>query len=67
MPKTPYTHGFEGGIKYQRDYILDFVSIHQEQGVEITVQDIVEEINSQYKLDMNAKLQEMRESWGQKN
>jgi hypothetical protein len=45
---------------------LEFIRIHAEQGVEITVQDIADEINGQYKRDMEANLIKMRESWGQK-
>jgi hypothetical protein len=59
MPKTPYTEGFEAGMRYQRDHILDFVSVHLDQGVEITALDIVEEINHQDKKDMDTKIQEM--------
>ena len=66
MSKTPYSEGFEAGIRHQREYILDFIQIHQDQNVLITVEDIAEEINTQHKIDMNAKLQEMGLSWGQK-
>ena len=61
---TPYTEGFRAGLRYQRENILDFIRIHDEQGVEITVQDIADEINHQYKLDMEANLLEMRQSNG---
>jgi hypothetical protein len=66
MPETIYTEGFRAGLRYQRENILEFIRIHAEQGVEITVQDIADEINGQYKRDMEANLIEMRESWGQK-
>ena len=46
--------------------MLDFIRIHAEQGVEITVQDIADEIRGQYKKEMEATLLEMRETWGQK-
>jgi hypothetical protein len=62
--QTIYTEGFRAGLRYQRDNILDFIRIHDEQGVEITVQDIADEINHQYKLDMEANLLEMRQSSG---
>jgi hypothetical protein len=65
--ETLYTEGFKAGLRYQRENILDFIRIHDEQGVEITVQDIADEINGQYKKDMETKLAEMRGSWGQKN
>jgi hypothetical protein len=45
---------------------LDFIRVHAEQGVEITVQDIEDDINQHYKIDMEAKLTEMRGQWGQK-
>jgi hypothetical protein len=67
MTKTPYSHGFYAGIRYQRDYILDFIAVHLDQGVEVTPFDIVEEINAQDKRDMNTQLQEMRELWDQKS
>jgi hypothetical protein len=62
--QTIYTEGFRAGLRYQRESILDFIRIHDEQGVEITVQDIADEINHQYKLDMEANLLEMRQSNG---
>jgi hypothetical protein len=62
--QTIYTEGFRAGLRYQRESILDFIRIHDEQGVEITVQDIADEINHQYKLDMEANLLEMRHSNG---
>jgi hypothetical protein len=62
--QTIYTEGFRAGLRYQRENILDFIRIHDEQGVEITVQDIADEINHQYKVDMEAKLTEMRQSSG---
>jgi hypothetical protein len=61
---TIYTEGFKAGLRYQRENILDFITIHEEQGVEITVQDIADEINGQYKRDMEANLLEMRKSSG---
>ena len=59
-----YREGFKAGLRYQREDILDFIRIHAEQGVEITVQDIADEINGQYKRDMEATLIEMRKSSG---
>lgn len=66
MTKTPYAEGFMAGIRHQRDYIMDFIQVHQDQNVAITVDDIVEEINAQHKKDMEVKLQEMGLTWGQK-
>jgi hypothetical protein len=62
--QTIYTEGFRAGLRYQRENILDFIRIHAEQNVEITVQDIADEINGQYKRDMEANLVEMRQSSG---
>jgi 2-hydroxy-3-keto-5-methylthiopentenyl-1-phosphate phosphatase len=59
MSLTPYAEGFYAGIRYQRDNILDYVSIHEEQGYTVTAQDIVDEINGQYKKDMRAKVNAM--------
>jgi hypothetical protein len=59
MSLTPYAEGFYAGIRYQRDNILDYISIHEDQGSTVTSQDIVDEINGQYKRDMNAKVNAM--------
>jgi hypothetical protein len=67
MTLTPYTEGFRAGLRYERESILDFIRVHAEQGVEITVQDIADEINYQYKLDMENNLAERKATWGQKN
>jgi predicted metal-dependent hydrolase len=67
MAQTIYTEGFRAGLRYQRESVLDFIRVHAEQGVEITVQDIADEINHQYKMDMEVKLTEMRGQWGQKS
>jgi hypothetical protein len=59
MNLTPYAEGFYAGIRYQRDNILEYISIHEDQGSTVTSQDIVDEINGQYKRDMNAKVNAM--------
>ncbi len=66
MAETLYTAGFRAGVRYQREHTLDFIRVHAEQGVEITVQDIEDDINQHYKIDMEANLTEMRGQWGQK-
>jgi hypothetical protein len=66
MAETLYTEGFRAGLRHQREHTLDFIRIHAEQAVEITAQDIADEINHQYKIDMESNLLEMRKSWGQK-
>jgi hypothetical protein len=67
MTKTPYSQGFYAGIRYQRDNILDYIKVHHDQNVEITVNDILDEINSQDKKDIEVQLQEMRELWDLKS
>ncbi len=59
MNLTPYAEGFYAGIRYQRDNILEFVSIHLDQGYMVTAEDIVEEINGQDKKDMNQQVDAM--------
>jgi 2-hydroxy-3-keto-5-methylthiopentenyl-1-phosphate phosphatase len=59
MKLTPYAEGFYAGIRYQRENILDFVSIHLDQGYMVTAEDIVDEINGQYKKDMNQQVDAM--------
>ena len=59
MNLTPYAEGFYAGIRYQRENILEFVSIHLDQGYMVTAEDIVEEINGQYKKDMNEQVDAM--------
>jgi Mg2+/Co2+ transporter CorB len=64
--QTLYTEGFKAGVRHQRESILDFIRIHQEQNVIITVEDIAEEIEGQYRIDMESHLAERRTQWGQK-
>jgi hypothetical protein len=64
--QTLYTEGFRAGVRYQRESVLDFIRIHQEQNVAITVEDIAEEIEGQYRIDMEANLAERKTQWGQK-
>jgi hypothetical protein len=59
MRLTPYAEGFYAGIRYQRDYILDFIAIHLDQSIMVTAEDIVAEINQAYKNDMNKKVNAM--------
>jgi hypothetical protein len=66
MSNTPYSEGFMAGVRHQRDYIMDFIQVHKDQNVAITVDDIAEEIEALHKRDMETKLQEMGLSWGQK-
>ena len=59
MSLSPYAEGFYAGIRYQRDNILEYVSIHLDQGYIPTAEDIVAEINGQDKKDMNLQVDAM--------
>jgi low affinity Fe/Cu permease len=59
MTLSPYAEGFYAGIRYQRDNILDYIFIHEDQGSVVTSQDIVDEIKGQYKRDMNNQVNAM--------
>jgi hypothetical protein len=59
MTLSPYAEGFYAGIRYQRDNILDYISIHLDQGSIPTAEDIVAEINGQYKRDMDNQVNAM--------
>jgi hypothetical protein len=59
MTLSPYAEGFYAGIRYQRDNILDYISIHLDQGYQVSAEDIVAEINGQYKRDMNNQVNAM--------
>ena len=59
MSLTPYAEGFYAGIRYQRDNILEYISIHLDQGYIPTAEDIVYEINGQDKKDMNLQVDAM--------
>jgi hypothetical protein len=67
MSLTAYSEGFRAGLRYERESILDFIRVHAEQNVEIRVQDIADEINHQYKLDLENNLAERKATWGQKS
>jgi hypothetical protein len=51
---TAYTDGFKAGQRNEREYILSFVEDHE--GIPITPEDIVNEINGRYKKEMNDTL-----------
>ena len=59
MKLTPYAEGFYAGIRHQRDNILEYVSIHLDQGYIPTAEDIVAEINGQDKKEMNQQVDAM--------
>jgi hypothetical protein len=51
---TAYTDGFKAGQRNEREWILDFVEAHE--GMGINAQDIVNEINSRYRVEMEEVL-----------
>lgn len=51
---TAYTDGFKAGQRNEREWILEFVEAHE--GIPINVQDIVNEINSRYRVEMDEVL-----------
>jgi len=59
MAETSRTQGFKAGIRYERDRILDFIATHLDQGVLITLEDIVADLNYQDKQDMDNHLRGM--------
>jgi hypothetical protein len=51
---TAYTDGFKAGQRNEREWILEFVEAHE--GMGITAQDIVNEINSRSRVEMEEVL-----------
>lgn len=51
---TAYSNGFRAGQRHEREYILTFVEDHE--GFSLNVQDVVNEIEGRYKLEMNEYL-----------
>jgi hypothetical protein len=54
---TAYSDGFRSGQRNEREYLLSFVEDHE--GIPITVQDLVNEINGRYTQEMNQILKGM--------
>jgi hypothetical protein len=55
---TAYTDGFKAGQRNEREYILSFVEDHE--GIPITPEDIVNEIEGRYRVEMNNFLREQK-------
>jgi len=55
--------GFYAGQRNERDYILDFITTHAEQGVNLTAQDIKEELILRDKFEMKKIVDEITRSW----
>jgi hypothetical protein len=55
---TDYTDGFKAGQRNEREYLLSFVEDHE--GFPLTVEDIVNEIEGRYRVEMNNFLRERK-------
>jgi hypothetical protein len=55
---TAYSNGFRAGQRHEREYLLTFVEDHE--GFSLNVQDVVNEIEGRYKIEMNQQLKGMK-------
>lgn len=55
---TAYSNGFRAGQRHEREYFLTFVEDHE--GFGLTVEDIVNEIEGRYRVEMNNYLKEIK-------
>ena len=55
---TAYSNGFRAGQRHEREYLLTFVEDHE--GFSLNVQDVVNEIEGRYKVEMNEQLKGMK-------
>jgi hypothetical protein len=55
---TAYRNGFRAGQRHEREYLLTFVEDHE--GFSLNVQDVVNEIEGRYKVEMNEHLKGMK-------
>jgi hypothetical protein len=55
--------GFESGMRTERDSIRHFINTHAEQGVEITVEDIKQELESRDKFETKQIVDGIMERW----
>lgn len=55
---TAYSNGFRAGQRHEREYLLSFVEDHE--GFSLNIQDIVNEIEGRYKVEMNEQLKGMK-------
>ncbi len=56
---TAYSNGFRAGQRHEREYFLTFVEDHE--GFGLTVEDIVNEIEGRYKVEMNEYLRSLND------
>jgi hypothetical protein len=55
---TAYTDGFKAGQRNEREYLLSFVEDHE--GFGLTVEDVVNEIEGRYRVEMNNYLRDQK-------
>ena len=55
---TAYSNGFRAGQRQEREYLLTFVEDHE--GFGLKVEDIVNEIEGRYKIEMNKYLEGLK-------
>lgn len=55
---TAYSNGFRAGQRHEREYLLTFVEDHE--GFGITVDDVVNEIEGRYRVEMNNYLRDLK-------
>ena len=55
---TAYSNGFKAGQRQEREYLLTFVEDHE--GFGLKVEDIVNEIEGRYKIEMNKYLEGLK-------
>lgn len=55
---TAYSNGFRAGQRQEREYLLTFVEDHE--GFGLKVEDIVNEIEARYKIEMNKYLEGLK-------
>jgi hypothetical protein len=54
---TAYHDGIKAGQRIEREYLLDFIAEHE--GIPLSVEDFVVEINARYKSEQNETLRKL--------
>jgi hypothetical protein len=54
---TAYNDGIKAGQRIEREYLLDFIAEHE--GIPLSVEDFVVEINARYKAEQNETLRRL--------
>jgi hypothetical protein len=54
---TAYHDGIKAGQRIEREYLLDFIAEHE--GIPLSVEDFVVEINARYKNEQNETLRKL--------